>query len=268
VLFSGSSFDGSKNHLYVLSPDLTVQSRFTMNDIVSVAPAGTPLKGTAAVSHRSDGTVVIGNLIAKPSGAGLSLTGKLPGGTALNNGAASGPDSASVTWTDFRSDDGSQTMSVSQLSYDLSSSFTMTKAMGGSYKLVKVLTNPEDGSANTAFLVFRDYSDTCFFLAAPEDPDFLNGFPGPPLFDNTAYTRFSMPNIDDRYIFGVSDGFVAYSYSTRALEHFTAATSATPALLHLGPISDYLGMSFSFSGRFFCVWDPDSRTISRYEAWW
>ena len=54
----------------------------------------------------------------------------------------------------------------------------------------------------------------------------------------------------------------------RSMIHFTPTTTTSPASLHLGTLSDGLVMAFSFSGGFYCTWDPSTRVLTRYEDWW
>ena len=273
LLYSSSGFDGSKNHLYVLTPSLTVQNRFTMDDISALSPPGMPLKGDAAFTHRYDGKIVIGNLQASPNTNGLSLDGKLeppdnPVSVQMRNVAIMGPSTASVTWADFNTD-GSGNLTFRQYANDWSSSFPQGHPVGRNYYLRDVFTNPEDDQANTALLVFDDgMNNTTYFLPVPKDPDMVNAFPGPALFDNPAYTSFSMTDLDTKHIYATADGIVAFEYRTHSLIHFTPTTIASPTAIHMGVISDALVMAFSFSGGYYCVWDPATRTLTRYEKWW
>ena len=272
LLYSSSGFDGSKSHLYVLTPRLSVQNRVTMDDIAAVSPPGTPLRGNAAITHRYDGAIVIGNLQASPAGSGLSLDRKLeppdnPVNVEMRRAAIMGPSSASFVWADFSTD--MSTLTYTQYANDWSSSILRSHAIGRDYQLNGVLTNPEDDQANTALLVFNDGSrNTTYFLPVQKDPDLVNAFPGPALFDNPAYSSFSMTDLNSRYIFATSDGIVAYEYRSHSLLHFTPTTTGSPIALHLGSISEELGIAFSFSGGYFCVWDPATRTLTRYENWW
>jgi len=273
LLFSDSGFDGSQPHLFVLSPGLAEENRFTMNDIVAVPPVGIQLQGNAAVTQLSSGNIVVGNLLMSPATAGLNPVSKLEPpvnllSVELRNGAIVGPSSARFTWTDFSSD-SSGTMSFRQFANDWGSATSWSHPIGRTCYLRDVFTDPEDDQVNTALLVFEDPSPGKFyFLSVPKDPDMTNGFAGPALFDNPAYSSFTMNNLDSFRLSVVSDGIVAYDHSSQSLIWFTAATASSPVSLHLPNKSGSLSLAFSFSGGYYCVWDSASRILTRYEKWW
>jgi hypothetical protein len=280
LLFSSSNFDSSKNHLYVLTPGLVVQNSFTMTAISDLTPASIPLKGNTAVAHLTDGKIIIGNVQATPGSNGLSLDGKLESGfnpisVELYNGAMVGPSTASYTWADFHTD-SSNNLVYTQYASDWSSSVSQSHPIGRSYSFDRVFTDPEDDQVNTALLLFDENgntnnSGTQYFLTVPKDPDLVTAFGGSSaasLFDNTAYSSFTMTELDTGHTFVVSDGIVSYSYQTQSLIHFTPTTTTSPVSLHTGTLSNDLVMAFSFSGGFYCTWDPSTRVLTRYEEWW
>jgi len=279
LLFSSSGFDASKNHLYVLTPGLVIQNTFTMSAIADIPPIGDPLKGDTAIAHLSDGKIVIGNVQATPGTNGLSLDGKLespnnPVTVELSKGAIVGPSSASFTWSGFFTDP-SNNLTFTQYASDWSSLISQTHAIGRPYQLENIFTDPEDNQVNTALLVFDQSTSgsnsTQYFMTVPKDPDMVTAFggvTGPALFDNSSYTSFTMTELDTRHLFVVSDGIVAYDFQTHSLIHFTPTTTTSPVSLSFGQISDSLKMAFSFSGGYYCVWDPSARTLTRYEDWW
>lgn len=274
LLFSSSAFDASKNHLYVLTPDLVVQNSFTMTALSDITPATIPFYGNTAVAHLTDDKIVIGNVQATPGSNGLSLDGKLASAE-LNNGAIVGPSTASYTWSNFISD-SLNNLTYTQYASDWSSSLPQSHLIGRSYHFDGVFTDPEDDQVNTALLLFDEngnmsHASTQYFLTVPKDPDLVTAFGGataPSLFDNTAYGSFTMTELDTGHTFVVSDGIVSYSYQTQSLVHFTPSTTTSPVSLHIGSISRDLVMAFSFSGGFYCTWDPSTRVLTRYEDWW
>ncbi|MGA2977088.1 MAG: hypothetical protein ABSF77_17405 [Spirochaetia bacterium] len=276
LLFSSTAFDGAKNHLYVLSPTLAVLTTYTLNDIAALDPPGSSFAGNAAVTHLVDGRVIIGNVVASPSSAGLTLERKLeppvnPVNVALMNWAIVGPDTASLTWSGFWVNAGN--LSYSAYASDWSTVIQLSHPIGRPYQLQGVFTNPEDANSNLALLVFADYSGTTstyYFLQVPKDPDLMNAFPGSPLFDTTAYTStsFKKQNLDGNTIAVTSDGIVAYDYSSGSWTWFTPSAPDAVKSLAVRNRSSSLKSAFSFSAGYYCTWDPGTRILTRYEKWW
>jgi hypothetical protein len=141
--------------------------------------------------------------------------------------------------------------------------------VGRPYRLDGVFTDPEDTNNNLAILVFRDdSSETDYFLQVPKNPDLMNGFPGPALFDNPAYTSFSVPNLAESSVMVTLDGIIAYNQNTQSWVRFTPSAPGTVSSLHVPTRKYYAPTAFSFSGGYYCVWDPDTEVLTRYEKWW
>ncbi len=269
LLYSSAGFDGGQAHLLVLSPDLKVLDAYTMNDILALSPVGSPMTGTSAVTHLVDGTIVIGDVTAMPSNGKLLLLNKLsppntPVNVQLQGSTIVGPSTASRTWTAFGAGSGSISWTV--YASDWSSATTMSQQLGQAMQLGGVFTDPEDQGHNAAVLVFSDGSTTRF-VQVPKDPDLVNGLPGPPLLDNPAYPQFSKPGLDYTDIHVTADSIIGYENGSRSWARFTTSDPGNETLLY-SPKKSGQKTEFSFSGGYFCTWDPGSRSITRAEKWW
>jgi hypothetical protein len=273
LLYSGASFDSTQIHLVVLSPTLKVLNAFTGDDISLIPPVGMPFSGGSAVTHLVDGRLIIGNVEAIGSSSGLTLLDKLnlpvnPINVLLTGSTIAGPSAASLTWTGF-SVDPSGLLSWSVYASDWSTVTTMSHPLGRQMQLVGVFTDPESVQHNVAFLVFSDgSSNTQYFVRVPKNPDLVNGFPGPPLFDNPAYATFSKSGLSRDGTFLTADSIIGFEENSQSWVRFTSSSPDTVARLYTGNRKKNLKSDFSFSGGYYCTWDPDKRSITRYEKWW
>jgi hypothetical protein len=279
LLFSTVPFSGARNHLYVLSPNLTVLNTYSLDDITALNPPGGSFSGSVAMTRLVDGRIIIGNVAASPSTAGLTLLGKLqqpliPITASLENWAIEGPTTANWTWTNFVVMSGN--LAYTALAADFSAAIPRSCPLGptgGSYSLQGVFTNPIDIQSNVALLVFGDDSSnnsTSYFIQVPKDPDLVNAFSGIPLIGNPAYasTSFTKNNLDSDSIAVTSDGIVAFDGNTRSWIWFTPSAPDAVKSLPVGNRSSAQKSAFSFSNAFYCIWDPTTRVLTRYEKWW
>jgi hypothetical protein len=276
LLYSTLAADNSHAHILSLTPTLEVQSSFTLDDVTALAPAGVPFKGSSAVTHLLDGHFIIGNVEAVVGSNSLAPLRKLepnpvppPVSAEMNNWTIVGPANAAFTWTDFYVDSATNLLHYTAYAGDWSTNISISHPVGRSYRLEGVFTDPEDATSNLAVLVFRDGpSSTDYFLQVPKNPDMMNGFPGPALFDNTAYTSFSVPDLAEGSVMATVDGIIAYNQNTQCWVRFTPSSPGTVSSLHVRNRKFDAQTAFSFSGGYYCIWDPDTEVLTRYEKWW
>lgn len=273
ILYSTSPFDSTQNHLVVLSPDLKVLNTYTADDIAALNPSGVPFGGSSAVTHLVDGHIVIGNVEAVPTAGGLALLDKLstplnPVNVQLAGWTIVGPTSANVTWSGFGVD-SSNNFTWTQYSSIWSTSGGLSQALGRSVQICGVFTDPENASSNIALLVFNDgSSNTQYFFQVLKNPDLLNGLFGPPLFNNPAYTPFTKSGLNMNDIFVTNDSIVAFEDSSRSWIRFSPQSPDAVTRLTAGKRTQGLKDAFSFSGKYFCTWDPDTRLLVKKALWW
>jgi hypothetical protein len=269
LLYSSMDFDAARSHLMVLTPELEVLSSFTMEDIRAVDPDGASFSGDAVLYHQADGTVVIGNLVASPTDGGLMLLRKLsrPANTidaSLEEYAIEGPASADFTWTGFQMNTPSV---VTYRAYppDWSTSSTLSINTGSDLWLRAVLANPTNPASNAAILVFGGKDDSGSFYMVPKDPDLANGLFGR---DLSSYPSFSKLHLDSSSVTATEDGLVGYDNSISAWVWFTPSAPDDVRSLPARNRNYNAKTAFSFSNGWYCVWDPDTRELIRYEKWW
>jgi hypothetical protein len=273
LLYSTAPFDGTQSHLLVLSPDLKVLNAFTADDIRALAPAGVPFKGDSALAHLADGRIVIGNVEAAPSASGLSLLGKLntpanPVDVQLSGWTIVGPSSADFTWSNFRVD-SSNVLTWSVYSSSWSTASPVARPLGKGVQLSGVFTDPESAQHNIATLVFSDgSSDTLYFIRVPKNPDLVNGLYGPPLFDNPAYPAFVKQGLGSKEIYMTSDSIIGFEGSSQSWVRFAPSSPDLVTRLPAGKRGQGTRSAFSFSGGYYCTWNPETRTLVRNEKWW
>jgi hypothetical protein len=141
--------------------------------------------------------------------------------------------------------------------------------LGRNVRIRGVFTDPESLQHNIALLVFDDTdSDTQYFFQVLKDPDLKNGLFGPPLFDNPAYSAFTKEGLGSNEFFVTADGIIGFEDGSNSWVRFTPEEPDTESRLYAGKRKENLKSAFSFSGGYYCTWDPDSRTLVRMEKWW
>jgi hypothetical protein len=274
ILASDINFDTALPHLLVLSPELGVQNVYTMDELAAFMSVA--LSGTAAIAHLNDGKIVIGNLETTVTASGLALSASLSASSvSINNWAVQGPSPNYYTWSGFRSD-SSNTLFYSEWAADWSlyNTKTATIATGSTrYEIEGVFTDPEDATNDTALLVFREQSgnDSLFhFISATKESNLFGMFVGGPIMEDTAFTSSQIvkSNLKSGSVNVTSDGIIAYNERSRSLVFFDPADPANEKPLHVGNTANDTQWAFSFSGGYYCTWNPDTRVLTRYEDWW
>ncbi|HET6450912.1 MAG TPA: hypothetical protein VFI08_06355 [Spirochaetia bacterium] len=272
LLYSSSITDTTQNQIIVLSPELKVLNTFTVNDVMNIAtPIGRSMSGNGAVTHLVDGHIIIGNVEMAPSGGGLAILDKLstpnnPVDVTLMGSTIVGPSTASYTWTGFGTGPGT-TMSWTVYAADWSGSSTQSTSLGSSAQVVGVFTNPEDDTSNVAYFVFSDGSGRLTFIQAPKDPDLVNAFPSG-LIGNSSYSTFTKKDLNSFDLHVTRDSVLGFNGNSHSWVRFTPSDPGNESSLYVGSRPDSEKTEFSFSGGYFCVWDPTTRTISRADDWW
>jgi hypothetical protein len=268
LLFSSDGVGPSNAHLFVLgAKDMTVLNRYSLDDLVTTIPApGWYFAGNSAVALPSGAAIIVGNVQLAPGTDGLAIVGKPP--VQLNSGAMIGPTTAPNLWTGFRND-GSDNFIYDSYDTTTWTSTTVTpEAIGHPYQVTGVFADPEDSTDLTVLLVFHDDSGNHFFLQVPKDPDMANGWPSAPLFSIGAYNPFVKGSLDGGSIAFTKTGIAAYDFSSRGWVHFLPSAPTAVDRMSAQRGSDGLRSAFSWSGGWFCTFDPDSRMLRRYEDWW
>ncbi len=268
LLFSSASSDPSQTHLFVLSPTLEVQDRYTKDAIdTTVSPSGTPFQGTAAVTRLLDNTIIIGNVVATAASAGLVLASKLP--VSLWGTAIVGPSPGGITLTGF-SVGSSGNFSCQVYDSSWAPIASTPHPVGGAVYFRGAFTDPEDDQSNTAFLVFEDTStNTDSFVQVPKVPDLAGGWPSSaPILGNPEYPVFTKTNMDGASINVTAQGIVGYDYSSQSWIRFLPSSPDAVKSLSVGSRNGSEITAFSYSGGYFCIFDPATRALTRYEKWW
>ena len=186
----------------------------------------------------------------------------------LNGWTIVGPSSASSTWSGFGVDPSGNLFWTVYASI-WSTATPLSHPLGRSVQLSGVFTDPEDVDSNLAFLVFNDGgSDTQYFFQVPKNPDLVNGLFGPPLFNNPSYAPFMKSGLSSNEIFVTTDSIIGYEPSSQSWARFTPTNPGSVTRLHTGQRKQDLKDAFSFSGRYYCTWDPDTRLLVRKAQWW
>jgi len=272
ILYSTVGFDSTKPHLVVLSPSLSVQNEYSQSDIPF------PFSGNSVFAHLSNGHVVVGNFDGAATSTGLKLIGQIPNLAPPLNGwsiiGAQLPSMAAYAWSSFQVDQ-TNTMSYKAFLEDWTpsapSSLTrLVRPIDSAHPqlwLSGAFTNPEDELGNTSLFVFGESgTDTDWFVQIPKSPD-LEIAPAAPIF-SSGYPTFSKDHLDSGSISVTVDGIVAYDGSARSWIRFTPSNPDTVASLYVANRGSNEKSAFSFSGGYYCIWDPDRRILTRYEDWW
>ncbi len=265
LLFSYDGFDPMRIHLFVLDPSLRVLNAYSLTEIMDTVPIdGWAPKGDAAVALSA--SIIVGNVELAPGALGLDIVGK-PGGQLFGR-AIRGPAPGGLLWTNF-STDGMGSLSYDQ--YDAAWVRTsVTKSVGRPYQLHGVFTDPEDPAGNSALLVFGDGSNTTYFVQVPKDPDLSvsGGWPSTALFDTQTFVSFARSDLDTGSIAVTKTGIVAYDHRSQGWVRFLPTSPETVIGLPAANRSGELRSAFSYAGGYFCMYDPVSRVLTRYEDWW
>jgi hypothetical protein len=266
LLYSGTDFDSAATHLYVLSPDLTVLNAYTLEDIAALSPVGVAFSGSAAMTHLGEKRIIIGNVVAMPSEKGMELKEKLASPASLDGWAIEGPAAADYTWTGFQSD--SSTLSYSAYAPGWSSPTPVTCSLGKYAWFRGAFADPTDAEGNAVILAFSVFDENaCYFLQVAKTPDLQTGFGGYTLL--TDYSAIIKQDLDGNTVAATKDGIVAYSEPAKSWIWFTPSDPGNERKLPVRSWdSDVMKAAFSFTNGWYCVWNADTRTLTRYEKWW
>jgi hypothetical protein len=270
ILYSTDGFDGTKPHLIVMSPALAVLNTYTLNDIPFFA-------GNSVFAHLFDGHVAIGNFDGLATSAGLKLVGQLPSSATLSNWSIIGgrsPTMNAYTWSGFQVDQSNlMTYNAYLEAWTPGVPASLARVVRpidrshAQLRLVGVYTNPEDELGNESLFVFGESGGgTDYFVQIPKSPD-LETAPATPIFAS-GYPTFSKDNLDSGTIAVTEDSIVAFDGSARSWIRFTPSDPDTVTSLYVGRRGSNERSAFSFSGGYYCIWDPQTRILTRYEDWW
>ena len=275
LLFSPSPFSSSSPHLLVLTPDLTVVGRYSLDALAALPPAGYGFKGSAAVARHVDGTVIVGNVEMSVVAGALVAQRKiaLPSeGVAMQGSTIVGPATASFTWSNFSAYNGTLTWDAYES--DWSGVAHLSAPIGSSSVEVEgVYANPEADTVNTAWIAFRQWSSTkapstTTFVRVPMDGGLSTALAGGDILTNTAYTSFTVSGVASGSLAMTSDSIVAMDESTKEWIRFTPDAPTNMQRISEGSRDPSLRTAFSFSGSYYCVWDPRTETLTTYDKWW
>jgi hypothetical protein len=271
ILYSTAGFNSMEAHVVVMSPTLTVLNTYTLADMSAIPFV---FSGSSVFAHLSDGHIVIGNFNGIAGSAGLALSA-LPPVVQLDNWSIIGSTTMNAyAWSGF-SIDPTNVMSYKAFKADWTPSAVpiLTRvvrpvdASHGQLSLDGVFTNPEDDHGNASLFVFRESGgDTDYFIQVPKTPD-VEAAPATPIFASN-YPTISKRYLDSRSIAVTLDSIVAYDDSAASWIRFTPSAPDSVTSLYDSSRSGNEKTAFSFSGGYYCVWDPDTRILTRYEDWW
>jgi hypothetical protein len=262
LLFSSSGFDPAQVHLVVLDSSLNMVGSFTNTDIQMAAFVY--LNGQYAMGDAA-GQFVAGNIRFDVHQAGVvilgSFTSSLGQPSIPNLGANEVNFSAGGGVFSYTEYDSSWTY-IGSRSVALGAPSTMVNFVGA-------FTDADSLSAPDVF-VLQDYgSQQTYILSIPKNDiagTNLSGAVGASTVFAT-YNPFSKSTLDSRTVCYSRGSVVAYDHDSEALVRFPLDNPsdvrslplryATNRRLALGP-----------SGSYCVVWDPGTRTLTRYEQWW
>lgn len=283
ILFTPFTFDSSRTHLVIMDAQLKVLNSYTLNELTQLPPLGL-FSGNWTMTDCND-QVVIGNLVFDPSPSGFVFVQKRSG-IFLNWPSVRGRPQFDYNETNFR-------ISGGELLYDeYWIDWTPTATLGaglplglpspsppaGSYfELSNVLTDTDSASAPDV-LVFQANGPTSvtYFLRVPKDiidGDLGSAALGSGLPDVFSYAAANLPplvvksNLEHDSIGFSRAGVVAYDRESRSLVRFTLDAPGTESTLSIKWV-DHMKMAAGVSGTYCVVWDPVTRTLTRYDQWW
>ena len=149
---------------------------------------------------------------------------------------------------------------------------------GSFFNLLNVLTDTTSPSTPDV-LIFRadGPSNQTYFMRAPKvviDGDIGQGYALPSgLPDIFSYAAANLPplvikpNLDRNSIGFSRAGVTAYDEDARTLVRFTLDEPGKVSSLSINWVNG-MRLAAGISGDYCVVWDPVSRTLTRYEQWW
>jgi hypothetical protein len=283
ILFSSAAADPTLPHLIIMTPDLKSVASYSYEAMTNtLTPSGAPPKGDAAMRDANQ-SIVIGNaqfsVLAPDNLAPFPLGCKIttldyPRSVEASRHAPSIPGSPFVleNFANF------SIASANTLVYDNfapawnayeGQKSVVIRTSGPQLDLAGVFTHPDDLVVDRAVLVFEENTGdttTDYIVQVPKTG--LASSLTPPLLGNIAYPQFTKRYVDANNIFFTQDGMVAYQFDSRSWIRFTLDAPDLVSSLYVGERSKDLVTAFSMTGSFYCTWDPETRTLTRYEKWW
>jgi hypothetical protein len=278
ILVSDTSFDSTLPHLLVLSSELSLQNRWTLDELVAYPTDGVSFQGTGTMLELEDGTIVIGNIVATPTTSGLSLASKASGASPYPDGwVIEGNPASYPAWSNFWTS-GSYPETLFYYEYSTWTTAptlrsTSVTTGSSSYEINGVFTDPEDSLSSTAVLAFSTHgsgSDNLTYFLQTTKTDIQNSFSARVIMEDSAYSGslVTKTGLESESIHATSDGIVAFNDKTRSWMFFTLSDPTAEKSLHVGDRPEGELSAFSFSSGFFCTFDPATRILTRYEKWW
>jgi hypothetical protein len=273
VLYSTLNFDASRTHLYILSPKLKLLSpnatdNYTLDFLrTSVLAPGVPFIGRFAMRDHQE-HIIIGNLELSPNPDNLIPVQKFappPLDPVLDDFSISfegknlvnfGSTGTVLTYTEYAGDwSGGPTPHSALI------------ASGGPYQYFRgIFADPSDIASDQAYLVFEEQGSWRLLIIKVPKADVANGTLANPILGN--YPYLTTQGLDPGRLAFTRDGFLGYQQDSRSLVVVDPDSGATKASLFVGDGFKALQTGFSFSGDYYCAWDPVQRTITRFESWW
>ncbi len=268
ILFTSFNFDSSRPHLLIMDPHLNVLSSYTLGELGTVAPGGT-FSGRVTMTDVND-QVVIGNVFFDVLPSGLLTTV-----ANHNNVSLDGPSITilpvdglfhetnyrisppSLAWTEYGS------------GWNTPGTFSCTLgAPTQSLRIVTIFEDRDSSSTPDVFVFQDDGSQQTYFARVPKaDIDVDLTVAVPDFFKHYGGSITTKSNLASESIAISRAGVIAYDYRKDALIRFTLDAPDTVSTL---PFKWIHGMQAAagMSGTYCVVWDPVSRTLTRYEQWW
>jgi hypothetical protein len=283
ILFTPFTFDSSRTHLVIMDSQLKVLNSYTLDELTQLPPVGL-FSGNWTMTECNN-RVVIGNLLFDPSPAGFVFFQK-QSGIFLNGPSVRGKPVFDYNETNFR-------ISGGELLYDeywIDWSPFGTKGAGrplgvpsppppgGSYFELSNVFTDTDSASSPDVLVFQANGPTSltYFLRVPKDiidGDLGTAVLGSGLPDVFSYAAANLPplvvksNLERDSIGFSRAGIVAYDRDSRSLVRFTLDAPDTVSSLSIKWVNG-MKAAAGLSGSYCVVWDPVTRTLTRYEQWW
>jgi hypothetical protein len=273
VLFTDVPFDSSKTHIVVLDSDLKIINKFTLQEADNLSPpAATPFVGNQTMVD-FNGLAVIGNLafIPYPSGFSYVPFSKtfLP---SLNGPCVSGAPLYFFNETNFRISGGNLLYDEYDDSWGPTTSFnpplgTPSPPPQSQLQLLNVITDHDSSLFPDLFIFHDNGSERTYFLFVPKLdidgglsvalPDVFSYYPPPIVKYYLAQDSISF----------TYDGVIAYDQSRQALVRFKLDDPENVSALPM-KWSDGMKVAVGVYGGYCVVWNPVTRTLTRYEKWW
>ena len=284
LLYSTLGFDSTQNHLIVMDPHLKVLTTFTLDALVALPTAGDPFAGNFTMTD-VNGQVLVGSILFNASAAGFSFSSKFPSGFSLRGPSvtdlpAFGPALA-FNEINFMTISGNLVYSQYNSAWSwVANPFallgTPSPPPSGPLNVVNVFTD-QDSAATPDVVVLQDSgggSSHMYFLRIPK-ADINAGInvaiaTDPDIFTHAALNYppvVAKSNLSSQGIAFSRAGIIAYDYQSTSLVQFTLDAPDSVSSL---PLKNVNGMKLAagISGTYCVVWDPVSRTLTRYEQWW